>query len=145
MDKKQTQLALASLLALGLFAGSAQAEQHDPPVNIAQLACPAGSTGYGNARFQVFPNFGGSPAGWRVTIWCSSAGSGRRGHYEPGAGGLFSAWNYAGGLFGAGWPPPASYANQYQSLDIDLDGDLDVFRLVETSANTWTVFLSKTL
>ena len=38
------------MLALGLNAKASRAELYDPPVNIGTLACPAGSTGYGNAR-----------------------------------------------------------------------------------------------
>ncbi|MEI2453334.1 hypothetical protein ABU614_08040 [Lysobacter firmicutimachus] len=137
-------LALAGLFALGLHAQDARAEQYDPPLNIGTLVCPAGSSGYGNARFIVFPSFGSAPPNWRMTIWCNAGGSGRRGHFEPGSGGVFSAWPYAGGAFGVGWPASPNYGNQYQSLDIDIDGDLDVFQLVETAANTWSVYLSRT-
>lgn len=145
MDRSKTRKMLAALLAFGLLAPVAHAEQYDPPINIATLACPAGSTGYGNARFIAFPFFGGAPANWRITIWCSAGGGGRRGHFEPGAGGVFTAWGYAGGLFGAGWPPPPNYGNAFQAIDIDSDGDLDMLHLQETSANTWTVFLSRAL
>jgi hypothetical protein len=131
------------MLALGLNAKASRAELYDPPVNIGTLACPAGSTGYGNARFLVFPFFGGTPPTWRLTIWCNAAGTGRRSHFEPGVGGLFTTWPGVGGSFGVGWPPPASYTNQYQLLDIDTDGKLDVFQLLETSTNTWSVFLSR--
>jgi hypothetical protein len=143
MHTIKTSLVLSGLLAAGLYAQAAQADQYDPPINIATLACPAGSTGYGNARFIVFPSFGSAPPNWRLTIWCSAAGSGRRGHFEPGTSGVFTTWPYAGGAFGVGWPASPAYGNQYQSLDIDIDGDLDVFQLVETSANTWSVFLSR--
>ncbi|MBX9400714.1 hypothetical protein K4L06_05270 [Lysobacter sp. BMK333-48F3] len=145
MHTLPASLALAGLFALGLYAHDARAEQYDPPLNIGTLACPAGSTGYGNARFIVFPSFGSAPPNWRMTIWCSAGGSGRRGHFEPGGGGVFTAWPYAGGAFGIGWPASPNYGNQYQSLDIDSDGDLDVFQLVETAANTWSVYLSRTL
>lgn len=139
------KLSLAcALAAAALAAPAARAESHDALINIATLACPAGSTGYGNARFQVFPSFGSAPPNWRLTIWCSAGGTGRRGHFEPGTTGVFTAWPYAGGAFGIGWPASPSYGNQYQSLDIDSDGDLDVFQLLETSANTWSVFLSRT-
>lgn len=57
---------------------------------------------------------------------------------------MFTPWPNLGGAFGVGWPPPANYTNQFQMLDIDLDGDLDVFQILETSANTWSVFLSRT-
>ena len=142
---RMTKLGVGITLALafGLSAQTSRAEQYDAPVSIASLACPAGSTGYGNARFLVFPFFGGTPPTWRLTIWCNAAGSGRRSHFEPGVGGVFTTWTNVGGSFGVGWPPPASYGNQYQMLDIDTDGDLDVFQLLETSANTWAVFLSK--
>ena len=30
-------------------------------------------------------------------------------------------------------------------LDVDSDGDLDVFQLLETAPNTWTVFLNRAL
>ncbi len=132
---------LGMILALGLGAGTGHAVQYDAPINVATLACPAGSTGYGNARFIVFPFFG--DANWRLTIWCNDSGIGTRSHFEPGTGGVFTTWPNVASSTGVGWPPPASYTNQYQLLDIDIDGDLDVFRLVETSPNTWSVFLSK--
>lgn len=135
---------IASLLAVGLSTETSHAEQYDPPLAIATLACPAGSTGYGNARFVVFPSFGSAPPNWRLTIWCNAAGSGRRSHFEPGVGGVFTTWPGVGGAFGVGWPPPPVYGNQYQMLDIDIDGDLDVFQLIETATNTWTVFVSRT-
>lgn len=133
------------MLALGLNARASRAEQYDPPVSIATLACPAGSSGFGNARFIVFPSWASAPPNWRLTIWCNAAGSGRRSHYEPGGGGVFTAWTSLGGAFGVGWPPPLNYTNSFQMLDIDLDGDLDVLHLVETAPDTWTVFLSRTL
>lgn len=142
-ETKKVQVALATLLAFGAYSQSAKAVQYDPPVSVATLACPAGSSGYDNARFAVFPYLN-APSIWRMTIWCNAAGSGRRGHFEPSAG-LFTSWTYAGGLFGAGWPPPPSYGNQYYLHDIDSDGDLNVFRLVETSTNIWALFLSKAL
>src|SRR3954454_15941640 len=104
------------MLAFVLNAGIGRAEQYDAPISIASVSCPAGSTGYGNARFIVFPFFGN--ANWRLTIWCNAAGSGYRSHYEPGVGGVFVAWPGAGSALGIGWPPPASYGNQYQLLDI---------------------------
>ena len=128
------------MLALVLNTGISRAEQYDAPISIASASCPAGSNGYGNARFLVFPFFG--IANWRLTIWCAGSG-GYRSHYEPGVGGLFTTWPGAGSASGIGWPPSVSYSNQYQLLDIDTDGDLDVFRLVETSTNTWAVFVSK--
>lgn len=143
MRMTRLYVGIVLLLAFGLNAKASRAELYDPPVNIGTLACPAGSTGYGNARFLVFPFFGGTPPTWRLTIWCNAAGTGRRSHFEPGAGGLFTAWPGVGGAFGVGWPPPLSYSNQYQLLDIDTDGKLDVFQLLETSTNTWSVFLSR--
>ena len=130
------------LLAFALSAEPSRAEQYDAPLLIASLACPAGSTGYGNARFIVFPSFGSAPPNWRLTIWCNAAGAGRRSHFEPNAG-VFAVWPNIGGAFGVGWPPPTNYGNQYQLLDIDSDGDLDVFQLLETAANTWAVFVSR--
>ncbi|HEX4966757.1 MAG TPA: hypothetical protein VF173_38455 [Thermoanaerobaculia bacterium] len=141
MRRTGFHVGIVLMLALGLSAGASRAEQYDAPINIATVACPAGSTGYGNARFIVFPFFG--DANWRLTIWCNAAGSGLRSHFEPGAGGVLTAWPNVASASGIGWPPPASYGNQYQMLDIDIDGDLDVFRLVETSPNTWSVFLSR--
>jgi hypothetical protein len=79
------------------------------------------------------------------TVWCNAAGSGRRSHFEPGGGGVFAPWPNLGGAFGVGWPPPLNYSNAFQLLDVDLDGDLDIFHLVETAPDTWTVFLSRTL
>lgn len=143
MSKTKIQLALAALFALGLHTGAARAEQYDAPINIGSLACPAGSTGYGNARFIVFPFFTNAVPNYRMTIWCSAAGSGRRGHFEPGVGGVFASWPYAGGSFGVGWPASPNHSNQYQLLDVDSDGRLDVLQLLETSPNTWTVFLSR--
>jgi hypothetical protein len=143
---KMTRFLVGILLLLALWLGGAEparAEQYDAPVLIASLACPAGSTGYGNARFITFPFFGGAPPTWRLTIWCNAAGAGRRSHFEPGVGGVLVPWTNVGGSFGVGWPPPLSYGNQYQLLDIDTDGDLDVFQLLETAANTWAVFLSR--
>ncbi len=142
MRMTRVLVGIVFILALGLNAGISHADQYDAPINIATASCPAGSTGYGNARFIVFPFFGN--ANWRLTIWCNAAGSGMRIHYEPGVGGVFTTWPGAGSASGIGWPPSAIYGNQYQLLDIDIDGDLDVFRLVETSTNTWSVFLSKT-
>jgi hypothetical protein len=144
MKMTRVHVGIVLMLALGLSAAPSRAEQYDPPLNIATLACPAGSTGYGNARFIVFPFFGATPPNWRLTIWCNAAGSGRRSHFEPGAGVVFVAWPNVGGAFGIGWPPPLSYSNQYQMLDIDSDGDLDVFQLLETATNTWSVFVSRT-
>jgi len=135
------RVGIVLMLALGLNAGISHADQYDSPINIATVTCPAGSTGYDNARFVVFPFFGN--ANWRLTIWCNAGGSGSRHHFEPGAGGVFTTWPNVANSFGVGWPPSATYVNQYQELDIDIDGDLDMFRLVETSPNTWSVFLSK--
>lgn len=132
------------MLAFGLSTAPSRAEQYDAPINIATLSCPAGSSGYGNARFLIFPSWASSPPNWRLTIWCNAAGSGRRSHFEPGAGGVFTSWTGLGGAFGIGWPPPANYTNQYQMLDIDIDGDLDVFQLLETAPDTWSVFVSRT-
>ena len=132
------------MLALGLSVAPGRAEQYDAPINIATLACPAGSSGYGNARFLIFPSWASSPPNWRLTIWCNAGGAGRRWHFEPGAGGVFTGWTSLGGAFGIGWPPPANYTNQYQMLDIDIDGDLDVFQLLETAPDTWSVFVSRT-
>ncbi|HEV7506434.1 MAG TPA: hypothetical protein VGS07_16155 [Thermoanaerobaculia bacterium] len=131
------------MLTLGLNAAPGRATQYDAPLNIATVACGAGSTGYDNARFLVFPFFGATPPNWRLTIWCNAGGSGFRSHFEPGVGGVFTTWPGAGSAFGIGWPPSANYGNQYQLLDIDIDGDLDVFELRETATNTWSVFLSK--
>lgn len=132
------------VLALVLNAAPSRAEQYDAPINIATLVCPAGSSGYGNARFLIFPFFTNTVPSWRLTIWCNAAGSGRRRHFEPGTGGVFTAWTDVSGSFGVGWPPPASYTNQYQMLDIDSDGDLDVFQILETGTDTWSVFVSRT-
>ncbi len=144
MHTLKLSLVCAALAAAGLYTDAARAESYDAPINIATLACPAGSTGFDNARFVIFPFFGGTPANWRLTLWCNAAGSGRRGHFEPGSGGVGSTWAYAGGAFGVGWPASPGYGNQYQLLDIDGDGDLDVFQLSETAANTWSVFYSRT-
>lgn len=143
MDTNKAFLALATLLALGLHAQQARATQYDPPLTVATLACPAGSTGYGNGRFLVFPFFTHTVPNWRLTIWCNAAGSGRRSHFEPTGGNVFAAWPGVGGAFGVGWPPTPNYTNQYQLLDVDSDGDLDVFRIEETAANTWTVTVSR--
>ncbi|RDZ26341.1 hypothetical protein [Lysobacter silvisoli] len=145
MGTTRLQVALALGLALGLHAHSASAEQYDPPIAIGSIACPAGSTGYGNARFIVFPSWASAPPNWRLTIWCNAAGAGRRTHFEPGGGGVFAPWPNLGGAFGVGWPPPPSYGNQFQQLDVDSDGDLDVLQLLETAPNTWTVFLNRAL
>ena len=143
---KMTRFKVGIVVMFALLCLSAEisrAEQYDPPVNIATLVCPAGSSGYGNARFIVFPFF--ANANWRLSIWCNAAGSGRRSHFEPGVSGLFTTWPGVGGSFGVGWPPTSNYVNQYQLLDIDIDGDLDVFQLRETGPDTWSVFLSKAL
>jgi hypothetical protein len=145
MRMTRFRVAIVAMLALGLNAEPSRAEQYDPPVTIATLACPAGSSGYGNGRFLVFPSWASSPPNWRLTIWCSAGGSGRRSHYEPGAGGVFTGWTGLGGAIGIGWPPPASYTNQYQMIDIDNDGDLDVLHIVETAPDTWSVLLSRML
>jgi hypothetical protein len=145
MKMTHLRVGLGLMLALGLSAGASRAEQYDPPINIATLACPAGSSGFGNARFIIFPSWGSTPPNWRLTIWCNAAGSGRRSHFEPGGGGVFTAWPNLGGAFGIGWPPPLNYTNHFQMLDIDNDGDLDVFELQETAPDTWTVFLNRTL
>ncbi|HZI12835.1 MAG TPA: hypothetical protein VE153_20815 [Myxococcus sp.] len=143
MQGKKYGFAVASLLALGAYAPSAEAAQiqYDQAVTIATLACPSGSTGYDNARFMAFPFFTNTVPNWRLTVWCSAGGTGRRGHFEPGTGGLFTTWNYAGGSFGVGWPAPAAYGNQFQQIDVDGDGDLDILQMIETSVNTWSVFL----
>jgi hypothetical protein len=141
---RMTRFLVGILLLLALWLGGAEparAEQYDAPVLIASVACPAGSAGYGNARFITFPFFG--VANWRLTIWCNAAGAGFRSHFQPGGGGVLVPWPGAGSSFGVGWPPTPNYGNQYQLLDIDTDGDLDVFQLLETSANTWAVFLSR--
>ena len=90
MHTLKLSLVCAALAASGLYTDAARAESYDAPINIATLACPAGSTGFNNARFVIFPFFGGTPANWRLTIWCNAAGSGRRGHFEPGSGGVGS-------------------------------------------------------
>lgn len=139
---------LAAALAVVVAAASpipAHAAQYAAPVDIATLACPSGSSGFGNARFIVFPFFGGTPPTSRATIWCNAGGTGRRSHFEPGAGGVLTPWTNVGGASGIGWPPPANYSNNYQLIDIDIDGDLDIIRLHETAPNTWTLTLSAEL
>lgn len=145
MERIKTHMAFATLLALGLIAPAANAEQYDPQINIATHACPAGSTGYGNARFIAFPYFSGAPANFRISFWCSAGGAGTRGHYQPGAGGVFTTWNYSAGSSSVGWPAAPNYGNRFQLIDIDFDGDLDILELRETTPNTWTVFLNRAL
>lgn len=65
----KSHLVLAALLAVGLLpSGGARAEQYDAPINIGTLACPAGSTGYDNTRFIVFPFFTNAVPNYRLTI-----------------------------------------------------------------------------
>ncbi|TXH77101.1 MAG: hypothetical protein E6Q88_02170 [Lysobacteraceae bacterium] len=146
MQIRKAGFALATLLVLGAPAQSAHAELYDPPIQIATLACPAGSSGHNNARFLAFP-YVNAPTIWRLTIWCSAGGAGRRYHYEPTApgAGTLAAWPGVGGAFGVGFAVPSNYANVLQTIDIDYDGDLDTFRMEETAPNTWTVYLSKAL
>jgi len=143
MEKINNRVKFAALLALALAAPSASAEMYDPPVNIATNVCPAGSSGYGNTRFIVFPNFSATPANFRLTFWCSAGGVGRRVHYAPGAGGVLSPWVSNSASSGVGWPAAPNYGNQFQMIDIDFDGDLDMLQLLETAPDTWTVFLNR--
>ncbi len=145
MKRIKTYMPFAALLALGMIAPAANAEMYDPQISIATHTCPAGSTGYGNARFLVFPYFSSTPAHFRLSFWCSAGGSGTRAHYQPGAGGVFTTWNYYAGSSGVGWPAAPNYGNSFQSIDIDFDGDLDIMELRETAPNTWTVFLNRAL
>ena len=101
MQTTRLQIAFALALALGLHSQSARAEQYDPPLNIGTIGCPAGSTGYGNARFIVFPSWGSAPPNWRLTIWCSAGGGGRAPPVEHARGGV-------GGRLGGPAPAPVS-------------------------------------
>ena len=96
ITKKRNLIFFAPLFALGMVcAQSAWSEQYNPPVAIATATCLAGSSGYGNARFVVFPNW--VIPNYRLTIWCNAGGVGQRIHFLPATtpptvANLFAGW-----------------------------------------------------
>jgi hypothetical protein len=108
------------------------------------------STGNGEVQFKVFWN----PATdrYQAVIWS---------HYGPGGAvgfrqwfqapttTYFASWPYSGSFLGCGWPPAPTIIGMNKSiqlLDVDDDGDLDVFQLVQTSTTSpyeWKLYLHK--
>ncbi|HEX2254029.1 MAG TPA: hypothetical protein VHQ65_12235 [Thermoanaerobaculia bacterium] len=104
------------------------------------------TTGHGNVQFQVLWN--SSTGKYQILVWSYNSPYGcvgyRQWFQEPA--GVFGSWPRSGGAACVGWPPSTLYPginNSMQIIDVDADGDLDVFQLVETSSSNWTVYLYK--
>jgi hypothetical protein len=106
------------------------------------------TTGHGEVQFKVFWN--GATDRFQLCIWshyCSVPWyTGYRQWFQAPSGGPFAAWPRSGSARNVGWPPAPTIIgmkSSIQLLDVDEDGDLDVFQLVETSSAVWTVYLYK--
>lgn len=122
-----------------------KATSTDSVFQVAQ-ATNTNTTGHGNVVFRV--TYNSSLDRWDLLLWSKdSYGScaGYRKWYRvdnP----TFGSWPYGGGALCVGWP--ATYNNMHENIQIidhDLDGDLDVFVMLETSPKVWTVYLYKNL
>jgi hypothetical protein len=108
------------------------------------------TTGHGEVQFKVFWN--GATDRYQLVIWSHYGYSGYVGYrqwYQAPSGTYFAAWPRSGGAIGVGWPPSPTIIGMNKSiqlLDVDEDGDLDVFQLVQTSTTSpyeWKVYLYK--
>lgn len=102
------------------------------------------TTGHGNVQFKVLWNT--STNAWQILAWSYNSPYGcvgyRQWYQQPV--GTFGSWPRSGGAACVGWPPDITGMNKsMQLIDIDGDGDLDVFQLVETSSQNWVVYLYK--
>lgn len=107
------------------------------------------STGHGNAKFLV--TYDSNADHWNLVIWSKDYNSGSfncDGYRQwfrvdnP----TFGSWTYNNGAGCVGWP--ATYNNMHENIQIidhDADGDLDVFMMLETSPQEWTVYLYRNL
>ena len=113
-------------------------------VYVAATVTNTATTGHGNVQFKVLWN--SSTNAWQILAWSYNSYGGcvgyRQWYQQPV--GIFGTWPKSGGALCVGWPPDiAGMNNSMQLIDIDGDGDLDVFQLVETSSQNWTVYLYK--
>ncbi|UCH92457.1 MAG: hypothetical protein JSV88_19465 [Candidatus Aminicenantes bacterium] len=106
------------------------------------------STGHGEVQFKVLWN--GTTDRYQLLIWSHYSYIpgyiGYRQWFQPPSDNYFTAWPKSGGALPVGWPPTIIGMNKsIQLIDVDEDGDLDVFQLVETetSSEVWTVYLYK--
>jgi len=107
------------------------------------------STGHGEVQFKVFWN--GTTDRYQLLIWSHygylSGYIGYRQWFQAPTNTYFAAWPRSGSALGVGWPPTITGMNSsIQLLDVDEDGDLDVFQLVQTSTTSpyqWKVYLYK--
>jgi hypothetical protein len=105
------------------------------------------TTGHGNVQFKVMWNT--STGRYQLLIWSKNSYYGCTGYrqwFDAPAATYFDEWPRRGGALCVGWPPTYSGMNSsMQLLDVDGDGDLDVFQLAETAPEVWTVYLFKNL
>ena len=104
------------------------------------------TTGHGNVLFKVL--WYGVGNHYQILIWSKfnySTGQGYRQWFEPtNRAHYFGTWFKRGGALPVGWPPNYTGMNKsMQLIDVDGDGDLDVFQLVEAAPEVWTVYLYK--
>lgn len=107
------------------------------------------STDHGEVLFKVFWN--PTTDRYQLLIWSHynyNPGSiGYRQWFQAPTDNYFAAWPRSGGASGVGWPPSITGMNKcLQFIDVDDDGDLDVFHLVQTSTVSpyeWKVYLYK--
>lgn len=107
------------------------------------------STDHGEVQFKVLWN--GTTDRYQLLIWShycyNSSYIGYRQWFQAPTDNYFAAWPRSGGALNVGWPPTIAGMNKsIQLLDVDEDGDLDVFQLVQTSTTSpyeWKVYLYK--
>jgi hypothetical protein len=107
------------------------------------------TTGHGNVKFQVCI---GSDGVAFCILWSKYAynqNNGYKGYrkwYKPRNKDYFATWRYTGGAANVGWPSTRNNMSEnIQEIDIDGDGDLEVFVLMETSPKVWKVYCYKNL
>jgi len=107
------------------------------------------TTDHGEVQFKVLWN--GTTDRYQLLIWSHYSSNpyyiGYRQWFQAPSSTYFADWPRSGGALNVGWPPNIAGMNKsIQLLDVDEDGDLDVFQLVQTSTTSpyeWKVYLYK--
>jgi len=105
------------------------------------------TTGHGNVQFKVMWN--SDTNRYQLLIWSLDSSYGCTGYrqwFDAPTTTYFASWPRRGGALCVGWPPTyAGMNSSMQLLDVDGDGDLDVFQLAEYVPEEWTVYLYQNL
>lgn len=136
---------LVLMLSIGLFLGSSltakAATTAESAFVVVAVSNVYGATGHGEVQFKVF--WDSTQSQYQALIW-SHGSCAYRQWYVAQATGPFQAWTRRGGAQCVEWPPSYGGMNKsIQLVDVDQDGDLDAFQLMETSTGVWTLYLYK--